>query len=120
MANTSSDTPETNENLSAPNWSDAEYRKLCKQIKAFQTKKTGGKRKPKPMLRGIGEVVSQQRLLKIAKTQSDWESLRNGEPFALDTEATLVFIKTGRERAMCFNTMTSVPVASALVHRVYL
>lgn len=120
MASQANDVAETNGTTSAPNWSEEEYKKLCKQMKHFQMKKSGGKRKAKPMLKSIGETVIQARNLRIQKSQTDWDSLSNGMPFALDVEATLVYVKTGKERAMCLNTMQSLPVASALVHRVYL
>lgn len=99
--------------------SEQEYRELCKKLRREQMAR-GGKRKSKPPLRSIGEVVQKPGVFKIQKIQTDWEMLPNGTPFATDLEATLIFIKTGRERAFCFNTMQSLPVASALVHRVFL
>jgi hypothetical protein len=120
MANLSESTQDLNGNPQPPNWSEAEYKKLCKQMKQFQTQKNGGKKRSKPPLRAIGEVTQKPATFKIQKVQSDWEAIPNYTPFALDLEATLIYIKIGKERAMCVNTMQSLAVASALVHRVFL
>lgn len=99
--------------------SEQEYRELCKQVRQYQLKK-GIKRKNAPMLNSLGDVEIIQSSLKIQKSQTDWDYLKNGMPFVTDIKATLLYVKTGKERAMCLNTMHSVPVAGAMVHRVFL
>jgi hypothetical protein len=98
---------------------EQEYRELCKQVRQYQLKK-GIKRKNAPMLNSLGDVEILTPSLKIQKSQTDWDYLKNGMPFVTDIKATLVYVKTGKARAMCLNTMQSVPVGGALVHRVFL
>jgi hypothetical protein len=100
--------------------SEQEYRELCKKLRREQMARKGGKRKSKPPLRAIGEVVSKPGNFRIQKMQTDWDALPNYTPFTTDLEATEIFIKIGRERAASFNTMRPFPVASGLVHRVFI
>ena len=120
MVSQMNDVAETNGNISAPNWSEEEYKKLCKQMKHFQMKKSGGKRKSKPILKPIGDINLKDLRVKIQKSPVDWDDIKNGMPFALDSDGTLIYTKTGKERAICLNTMTPVPVGGAAVYRVFL
>ncbi len=99
---------------------EEQYRALCKQVRQHQLKK-GVKRKAKPVLNGLGDVeILQEFRPKIQKAQTEWDYLKNGMPFVTDIKATLLYVKTGKERAMCLNTMQSVPVSGGMVHRVFL
>jgi hypothetical protein len=78
------------------------------------------KRKPKPILNSLGEVESLDLKAKIQKSQTEWDYLKTGMPFVTDITAALIYVKTGVSRAMCLNTMQSVPVGGGMVHRVFL
>jgi hypothetical protein len=68
----------------------------------------------------LGEVENLDLKAKIQKSQTEWDYLKTGMPFVSDITGALVYIKTGKERAMCLNTMQSVPVGGGMVHRVFL
>lgn len=96
-----------------------QYKELCKRVKAYQIKNST-KKKTKPLLKPIGDVNSIELKIKVQKSPSDWEALKNGMPFSLDSEGTVLYTKTGKERAICLNTMSPVPVGGASVYRVFL
>lgn len=98
---------------------DEQYKELCKQVKQHQMAK-GKKRRSKPLLKPIGDVTVKALNLKVQKSPVDWDDLKNGMPFALDSEGTLIYTKTGKERAICLNTMSPTPVGGASVYRVFL
>lgn len=119
MPTVSDTSPETNGHIPEPNWSEEEYQKLCKQVKRYQMKK-GRKKRSKPLLKPIGDVTKSQLLIKIQKSPVDWDDIKIGMPFSLDGEGTVLYTKTGKERAICLNTMSPVPVGGASVYRVFL
>ncbi|NEP59922.1 MAG: hypothetical protein F6K31_23440 [Symploca sp. SIO2G7] len=96
-----------------------EYRAYCKKVKQYQMR-NGRKRRSKPLLKPIGEVTVVETKIKVQKSPVDWDDLRAGMPFALDSSGTVLYTKTGKERAVCLNTMTTVPVGGASVYRVFL
>lgn len=106
------------QNIPSPNWSEEEYRKICKQVKSFQMKK-GGKRKAKPVLKPRGKVNEKTITISIEESATDWDDITD-EPFALDTNASRIYTKIGKERAKCVNTGKSLPVGGAAVYRVFL
>jgi hypothetical protein len=106
------------QNLPSPNWSEEEYRKICKQVKSFQMKK-GGRRKPKPVLKPRGKVTEKTITISIEESATDWDDITD-EPFSLDTNASRIYTKIGKERAKCVNTGKSLPVGGAAVYRVFL
>ncbi len=99
--------------------SEDEYRSLCKQVRAYQIK-NGKKKKAKPILKPIGDVNSIDRKFLIQKSPMDWDDIKIGMPFALDPTGTLLFTKSGKDRALCLNTMQSQSVGGASVYRVFL
>jgi hypothetical protein len=93
---------------------------LHAQLNKFYRKEKGDKRKNKPPLRPIGEVVKKPGNFTVQKVQTDWDSLPNWAPFVTDLECTDVSIKVSREKAASLTLMKPYPVASGLVHRVFL
>jgi hypothetical protein len=120
MANISEETQELKQTIPTPNWTEEDYKKVCKQVKSYQMKKTGSKRRAKPLLKPIGDINILDLKIKVSKSPTDWDTLRNGMPFSLDATGTVLYTKTGRERAICLNTMSPVPVGGASVYRVFL
>jgi len=103
----------------ATDLTEEQYREMCKKVKRHQMKK-GGKRRTKPLLKPIGDVNLVDVKFKVQKSPVDWDDLRPGMPFSLDATGTVLYTKTGKERAVCLNTMTTVPVGGASVYRVFL
>jgi hypothetical protein len=99
--------------------SEEQYRQLCKQVKQYQIK-NGKKKRSKPLLKPIGDINILDMKVKIQKSPVDWDDLKNGMPFSLDPSGTVLYTKTGKERAICLNTMQPVPVGGASVYRVFL
>lgn len=93
---------------------------LHAQLNRFYRQKNGGKRKNKPLLKPIGDINVLDLKIKVSKSPSDWDDLKNGMPFSLDAMGTVLYTKTGKERAICLNTMSPVPVSGATVYRVFL
>lgn len=101
------------------NLTEKEYREMCRKVKAFQMA-NGKKRRSKPLLKPIGDINSIELKVKVQKSPCDWDDIKNGMPFSLDPSGTVLYTKTGRERAICLNTMSPVPVGGASVYRVFL
>lgn len=120
MASVSENTTEPVTTLIAPSWSEEEYKRVCKQVKSFQMKKTGSKRRSKPLLKPIGDINAVELKVKVQKSPVDWDDIKNGMPFALDPNGTVLYTKTGKQRAICLNTMSPVPVGGASVYRIFL
>lgn len=99
--------------------SEEQYKDLCKQVKQYQMSK-GKKRRSKPLLKPIGYVNLQAVNIKIQKSPCDWDDIKNGMPFSLDALGTVLYTKTGKERAICLNTMSPIGVGGASVYRVFL
>lgn len=99
--------------------SENEYRELCKKVKQYQLR-NGKKKRSKPLLKPIGDINTLDMKVKIQKSPCDWDDLKNGMPFSLDPSGTVLYTKTGKERAICLNTMSPVPVGGASVYRVFL
>jgi hypothetical protein len=98
---------------------EEQYRSLCKQVKQYQLANSKKKRS-KPLLKPIGDISVLDLKVKIQKSPVDWDDLKNGMPFATDPTGTVLYTKTGKERAICLNTMSPVPVGGASVYRVFL
>jgi hypothetical protein len=103
----------------APGLTEEQYRQLCKQVKQYQLA-NGKKKRSKPLLKPIGDINTIDLKVKVQKSPIDWDDLRNGMPFSLDPSGTVLYTKTGKERAICLNTMSPVPVGGASVYRVFL
>lgn len=116
---TDSALPERNQKEATP-LTPEQYKELCKRVRQHQLANGAKKRKPKPIINTLGELETLAIKAKAQKAQTDWEVLKNGMPFVTDITATLVYVKTSKERAFCLNTMQSVPVAGGMVHRVFL
>jgi hypothetical protein len=99
--------------------SPEQYKELCKQVKAYQLKNSS-KKKAKPLLKPIGDINVLDLKIKVQKSPVDWDDIKNGMPFSLDASGTVLYTKTGKERAICLNTMSPVPVGGASVYRVFL
>lgn len=98
---------------------EEQYRQLCKQVRQYQQNKGRGKKRAKPILKPIGDVVTSKRDLTIQQQPVDWDEIKTGTPFALDPNATVIYTKAGVNRALCLNTMTSLSVGGALVYRIF-
>lgn len=115
-----SDTVIANGNKSANTVpTEQQYREMCKQVKQYQLA-NGRKKRSKPLLKPIGDINILDMKIKIQKAPCDWDDIKNGMPFSLDPVGTVLYTKTGRERAICLNTMSPVPVGGANVYRVFL
>jgi hypothetical protein len=99
--------------------SEEQYRQLCKQVKQYQIK-NGKKKRSKPLLKPIGDINIIDLKVKVQKSPVDWDDIKTGMPFSLDPTGTVLYTKTGKERAICLNTMSPVPVGGASVYRVFL
>lgn len=100
--------------------SEAEYKQLCKQVRHHQLANSKSKKKARPILKPIGDVTVADFKVKIQKSPCDWDDIKTGTPFALDGTGTLIYTKTGKNRALCLNTMSAVSVGGASVYRVFL
>lgn len=76
-------------------------------------------RKAKPVLRPMGKVNVLQRNITVEESATDWESITD-EIFSLDTNATQLFIKTGKERARNLTTGKTIAVGGASVHKCFI
>lgn len=102
------------------NLSESEYKQLCKQVRAHQLSKGKGRKRSKPILKPIGDVTAIDLKIKVQKSPCDWDDIKSGTPFALDSNGTLIYTKSGSNRALCLNTMSTIPVGGASVYRVFL
>jgi hypothetical protein len=102
------------------NLSEEEYKQLCKRVRQYQLAKGKGRKKAKPILKPIGQTVSIDKKVIIQQNPVDWDTLENGSPFALDPNGVLIYTKAGASRALCLNTMSTLPVGGASVYRVFL
>jgi hypothetical protein len=96
-----------------------QYKQMCKQVRQYQLKNKGNKKKGKPVLRPIGKINVIQRNITIEETPTDWENIED-EVFTLDINATQLFIKVGKEKARNLITGKPRPVGGASVYRVFL
>ena len=96
-----------------------EYKLLCKRVRQHQLNNSKTKKKSKPILKPIGNTIVIKKELVIQQTPVDWDDISNGTPFALDPSGTLIYTKAGASRALCLNTMSTVPVGGASVYRVF-
>lgn len=99
---------------------DSEYKQLCKQVRQHQLARGKGKKRSKPILKPIGQTVAIDKKIIVQQSPVDWDDIQNGTPFALDPSGTLIYTKAGASRALCLNTMSTIPVGGASVYRVFL
>lgn len=104
----------------AQDLTEEQYRQLCKQVRQYQLTKGKAKKKPKPILKPIGSTISIEKKLTVQQTPVDWDDLQTGSPFALDPNASLIYTKAAAGRALCLNTMSTIPVGGASVYRIFL
>lgn len=97
---------------------EAQYKEMCKAIRQHQLK-NGKKKKNKPVLKPRGQVVEKEITISIEQSATDWDDITD-EAFSLDTNASRIYTKTGKERAKCINTGKSIPVGGAAVYRVFI
>lgn len=102
------------------NLSEEEYRQLCKRVRQHQLQKGNGKKKQKPILKPIGNTVSVEKKFVVSQNPCDWDDLTNGTPFALDPNGVLIYTKAGASRALCLNTMSTLPVSGGSCYRIFL
>jgi hypothetical protein len=98
---------------------EEQYRDLCKKVRHHQLK-NAKKKRSKPLLKPIGDINIIDLKVKVQKSPVDWDDIKTGMPFSLDPTGTVLYTKTGKERAICLNTMSPVPVGGASVYRVFL
>jgi hypothetical protein len=98
---------------------EEQYRDLCKKVRHYQLK-NGKKKRAKSLLKPIGDINIVDLKVKVQKSPVDWDDIKTGMPFSLDPTGTVLYTKTGKERAICLNTMSPVPVGGASVYRVFL
>jgi hypothetical protein len=99
---------------------EEQYKQLCKQVRQHQLAKNKGKKRAKPILKPIGDINVIDVKAKVQKSPVDWDDIKNGMPFALDPNGTLLYTKAGANKAFCLNTMSPIPVGGASVYRVFL
>jgi hypothetical protein len=99
---------------------EQEYRDLCKRVRQYQLTNGKGRKKSKPILKPIGQTVSVDKKFIVQQNPVDWDDIRNGTPFSLDPGGVLIYTKAGASRALCLNTMSTIPVGGASVYRVFL
>jgi len=102
-----------------PPITEDEYKQLCKRVKQYQLTKGSKKKKSKPILKPIGNTNIVKKELIVQQTPVDWDEVAIGTPFSLDSNGTLVYTKAGVSRALCLNTMSTVPVGGASVYRIF-
>jgi hypothetical protein len=102
------------------NLSEEEYRQLCKRVRQHQLQKGKGKKRQKPILKPIGNTVSVEKKFVVSQNPCDWDDLTNGTPFALDPNGVLIYTKAGASRALCLNTMSTLPVSGGSCYRIFL
>ena len=112
--------PDTTAPGASQNLTEQEYRELCKSVRQYQLKNGKGRKKTKPILKPIGQTVTIDKKFIVQQNPVDWDDLQNGAPFALDPNGVLLYTKAGASRALCLNTMSTVPVGGASVYRVFL
>lgn len=100
--------------------SEEQYRALCRQLRQEQLKRGKGKKVAKPVLLPLGDITTVNKPIKLEKSATEWSKLPTGCLFSLDTEGTILFCKTGKERAVNLVTQASVPVGSASAYRCHL
>lgn len=110
-----SDSVKTDQNLTPE-----EYKKLCKRIRQHQIANSKGRKKTKPILKPIGQTVVVDKKVVIQQNPVDWDDIQAGTPFALDAQGVLIYTKAGTGKALCLNTMSTIPVGGASVYRVFL
>jgi hypothetical protein len=98
---------------------EEQYRQLCKQVRKYQLNRNKGKKKSKPILKPIGNTISIDKKLIVQQTPCDWDDIQNGTPFALDPNGTLIYTKSAAGRALCLNTMSTIPVGGASIYRIF-
>lgn len=99
---------------------EEDYKKLCKQVRQYQMKNGKGRKKSKPILKPIGQTVSLKKDVIVQQNPIDWDDIPVGAPFSLDPNGVLIYTKAGISKALCLNTMSTVPVGGASVYRVFL
>ena len=97
---------------------DTQYKEMCKLVRQHQLK-NGKKKKAKPVLKPRGKLITKQISIDIEESATDFDDIGD-ESFALDANASRIYVKTGKERAKCVNTGKSIPVGGAAVYRVFL
>jgi len=102
------------------NLTDDEYKVLCKRVRQHQLAKGKGRKKAKPILKPIGQTVAIDKKFVIQQNPVDWDTIPTGCPFSLDPNGVLLYTKAGTSRALCLNTMSTIPVGGASVYRVFL
>jgi hypothetical protein len=100
--------------------SPEQYKAYCKQVRAYQLANSTKKKKLKPILKPIGNTKTIDKKFIVQQNPVDWSDLANGTPFALDPDGVLIYTKAGASRALCLNTMSTIPVGGASVYRVFL
>jgi hypothetical protein len=96
---------------------EAEYRALCKKLRAEQRARSTKKSGPK-ILSATGEFKAGQQNYKIFQAPTDWNSLENGDKFSLDNGNSETFIKVAKDKAINLNTGKPTKVAAASCYRV--
>lgn len=111
---------DTTSPLNTQNLTEQEYKQLCKRVRQYQLQNGKVRKKSKPILKPIGQTVTVDKKFIVQQNPVDWDDLQNGAPFALDPNGVLIYTKAGASRALCLNTMSTIPVGGASVYRVFL
>jgi hypothetical protein len=94
-------------------------KELHAKLNRYYRKRSGGKKKAKPVLKPRGKVIEKQITISIEESATDLDNI-DDEPFALDMNASQIYVKTGKERIKCVNTGKSIAVGGAAVYRVFI
>lgn len=92
---------------------------LHAQLNQYYRKRSGGKKKSKPVLKPRGKVNEIQKSFLVEESATSLQDIED-EPFSLDQLASQIYVKTGKERIKCVNTGKSIATSGAAVYRVFL
>jgi hypothetical protein len=93
---------------------------LHTKLNKFYRAEKGNKKKPKPILKPIGQTVAVKKDFIVQQNPVDWSDIGTGMPFALDPNGVMIYTKAGVSKALCLNTMSCLSVGGASVYRVFL
>jgi hypothetical protein len=99
---------------------EAEAKALHRKLNQYYRKRSGNKKKAKPVIKPRGKVEVHQASIGIEESATDLDDI-NDEPFSLvPNNVSQIWVKVGKERIKCVNTGKSIPVGGAAVYRLFL
>lgn len=92
---------------------------LHAELNKFYQKEKSSKRKPKPMLRPIGNTNTIEKKIVCQQNPIDWQDTPLGTTFALEPNAVVTYIKVSASKAFCLSTMSAVGVSGGSCYKVF-